>query len=66
MSSLYTVRTKQLTDEETREYHRKRIFELSLKTVGAVPWLDEPSYEQKAWLIHRMRGSRRSWEVWNQ
>ena len=44
---MYTVRTKQLTDEEIREYHRKRLYELSLKTIGAVPWLDEPTDESK-------------------
>jgi hypothetical protein len=55
-----------IVEDRDKEYHLKRLLELSLKTVGAVPWLDEPSYEQKAWLIHRMRGSRRTWEVWNQ
>jgi hypothetical protein len=55
-----------IVEDRDKEYHLKRLLELSLKTVGAVPWLDEPSYEQKAWLIHRMRSSRRTWEVWNQ
>ena len=27
---------------------------------------EEPNYEQKAWVIRRMRGSARSWEVWDQ
>ena len=61
---MYTVRTKQLTDEEIREYHRKRLYELSLKTIGAVPWLDEPTDDQKQWFIHRMKGSRRNWKRW--
>lgn len=55
MSSTYIVKAKELTDEEIREYHRKRIFELSLKTVGAVPWLEEPTEDQKQWVNRRMR-----------
>ena len=64
--TMYAVRTKQLTDEQTREYHRKRLYELSLKTIGVVPWLDDPTNEQKEWFIQRMKGSRRSWEIWDQ
>jgi hypothetical protein len=55
------VKTKQLTDEEIREYHRKRLYELSLKTLGAVPWLDEPNEEQKAWVIRRMKSPAYTW-----
>jgi hypothetical protein len=66
MSSTYIVRTKELTDKEIREYHRKRLLELSLKSLGQIPWLEEPPDEQKEWFIHRMRGSKRTWEVWNQ
>jgi hypothetical protein len=62
----YIVKCKPKTDEEIKEYHRKRLYEISLKTIGAVPWLDEPSEEQKAWIKRRMHGSARSWEVWNQ
>jgi hypothetical protein len=64
--SSYIVRTKELTDQEIKEYHLKKLLELSLKSLGQIPWLDEPSDEQKEWFIHRMRGSRRTWEVWNQ
>jgi hypothetical protein len=63
---MYIVKNNKLTDEQTREYHRRRLHELSLETVGAVPWIDEPTDGQKLWFIHRMKGSRRSWEVWNQ
>jgi hypothetical protein len=27
---------------------------------------EEPSYEQKEWFKRRMRGSAKSWEVWDQ
>jgi hypothetical protein len=63
---MYLVKNKELTDEQTRQYHRKRLLELSLKTVGAVPWLHNPSRKQKEWFIRRMKGSARSWEVWDQ
>ena len=60
---MYTVKAKQLTDEEIREYHRKKLYEISLKTIGTVPWLDEPTDDQKQWFIHRMKGPI-SWERW--
>jgi len=61
-----TVKTKELTDREIREYHLKRLEQLSLKSLGEIPWLEEPSDEQKESFIHRMRCSKRTWEVWNQ
>lgn len=57
MTSTYIVRTKQLTDEEIKAYHRKRLLELSLKSIGEIPQLDEPDYDQKAWLVRKMRRS---------
>jgi hypothetical protein len=59
---MYIVKTKQITDEEIKEAHRKKLFELSLKSIGEIPQLEEPDYEQKAWLVRRMRGPARSWE----
>jgi len=52
---MYKVRTKQLTDEEITEYHGNRIFELSLKIIGAVPWLYKPTEDQKQWVLFRLR-----------
>ena len=57
MTSTYIVRTKQLTDEEIKAYHRKRLLELSLKSIGEIPQLDEPDYYEKAWLVRKMRRS---------
>ena len=51
------------TDEEIKDYHRKRLYDLSLKTVGAVPWLDEPSYEQKEWFVHKMKAPNWTWNT---
>ena len=51
------------TDEETRQYHRKRLLELSLKSLGEIPQLEDPNQEQTEWLERRMRGSARNWET---
>jgi hypothetical protein len=32
--------------KKTKEYRRKKLLELSLKTIGAVPWSDEPNEDQ--------------------
>jgi hypothetical protein len=53
----YIVKAKQLTDEEIKELNRKRLYELSLKTIGEIPQLEEPDYDQKAWLVRKMRRS---------
>jgi len=43
--------------EQTKEFHRNRLYELSVKTIGRVPCLEEPSYEQKQWVLFRLSHS---------
>jgi hypothetical protein len=43
-------------DDEIREYHLKRLFYLSHKSVGQKLQLEEPSYEQKEWFVQKMKG----------
>jgi hypothetical protein len=43
------------TDEEIKADHRKKLFELSLKSLGEIPQLKDPSYEQKAWTLRKLR-----------
>ena len=75
----FPMMLKVMTGEETREYHLKKLFELSkpepgeldFKVDGSVwkngkPIAEEPSCEQKAWFVRRMRGRARSWEIWDQ
>lgn len=50
-------------DDEIKESHLKRLFELSKKSLGEIPHLEEPSEEQLHWVKRRMRDSARSW-VW--
>ena len=60
-----TVVIQDKTDEEIKEYHLKRLEELSLKsqeTLRDIQELEEPSYEQNQWVERRMRGPARSWE----
>jgi hypothetical protein len=48
-----------------KEFHLNRLEQLSLKTIGAVPWIEESGEEQKEWVKRRMRGSARGWEAFN-
>jgi hypothetical protein len=41
--------------------HLKRLYELSLKTAGQKPQLEEPTDEQKEWMIRRMKDPESSW-----
>jgi hypothetical protein len=58
------MQVKVMTEQEIKEYHRKKRFELSLKSIGEIPQLQEPNEEQKQWGIHRMKAPDRSWKRW--
>jgi hypothetical protein len=45
-----------LTDKETKEYHLKRLYELSKKSIEQIPLLEEPNQEQKQWIKRKMKG----------
>ena len=49
-----------------KRYHRKRLYELSLKSIGEIPQLEDPNEEQNERIERRMHGSAKSWEVWDQ
>jgi hypothetical protein len=64
--------------DETREYHIKKLLELSKSDEGQLEFrvdgsvwkngklvAEEPNEEQKEWVERRMRGSRKSWERWD-
>jgi hypothetical protein len=48
-------------DNETKERHLKRLFELSKKSIREIPQLDEPTNEQKKWVIRKMKAPSSSW-----
>jgi hypothetical protein len=43
-----------VNEQQIKEYYRKRLLELSLKTIGEIPQLKEPGYEQKSWFVRKM------------
>ena len=57
----YPMMLKEMTDDEIKEYHRKKRYELSLKSIGEIPQLEEPNYEQKLWVLHKLKGSASTW-----
>ena len=61
----YPIQVKRMTDKEIRDYHLKRLYDLSLKTLGDIPQLEELTEEQEEWFERRMKGTKRSWETWD-
>lgn len=43
-----------MSKQETKEYHLKILYELSLKSLGQIPQLEEPTVEQKVWVLFRL------------
>ena len=50
----YVVRTKERTIQELKEYHLKRLQKLSEESLGVIPYLEEPTEEQKEWVLFRL------------
>jgi hypothetical protein len=48
------VRTKEKTIREIKEYHLKKLEELSIKSIGEIPQLQEPNHEQEQWIQFRL------------
>jgi hypothetical protein len=72
-----TVQELLKTDEEIKEYHLKRLYELSkpgpgvldFKIDGSVwrdgkPYTEPTTQEEDKWVERRMKGSAKSWERW--
>jgi len=53
----HPMQVKLMTEQETKEYHRKKLYELSLNSIGEIPQLNEPIDEQKEWVLFRLRQS---------
>ncbi len=45
-----------------KEHHLKKFFELSQKSLGEIPQLEDPTEEQSEWINRRMQ-ELHSWEV---
>ena len=66
MTYAVTIRTKHTNPERIKEYHRKRLEQLSLKSTAEIPQLDELTEEQKQWVNRRMKDSATGWEIRDQ
>jgi hypothetical protein len=53
-----------MTDKETKEYHLKKLYELSLKSIGEIPELVELTYEQEQWVQKRFKAPDWTWKRW--
>jgi hypothetical protein len=60
----FPMQVKVMTELGTKEYHLKKHYELSLKTIGEMPQLVEPTDEQKEWVLHRLKQSVEYWQRW--
>jgi hypothetical protein len=53
---------KRVTDpEEIKAYYRKKLYELSLKSIGEIPRLEKPNEEQRKWVNRKIKHSESSW-----
>lgn len=57
------IQFKKLTDGQIREYHLKKLYELSLGALGEILQLEEPTYEQKCWIVRKLKAYRSSWNT---
>ena len=60
----FPIQIKVMTEEETKEYHRKKRCELSIKLIGQKSQLEEPNDEQNEWIENRMKSSSWTWKRW--
>ena len=59
----YIVRTKLIDPKAIKEHHLKRLHELSIKSIGEIPQLDQLTEEQKEYVDRKMYNSSRNWEA---
>jgi len=52
------------TKEERKQYHLMRLQKLSEDSLGNIPYLDEPTDEQKEWVLHRLKQPVEYWQRW--
>lgn len=69
-----TEQVNKSNEEEIKKHYelsKPEPGELEFRVDGSIwkngnPIAEEPSYEEKAWFVRRMRGPVRRWEVWDQ
>jgi hypothetical protein len=53
-----------ITQVIDKKYHWKRLEQLTISHIGDIPQLDTPTYEQKRWILNRLRGPAWTWKRW--
>ena len=64
MSKIIQVSERSQEDQVLVNYHMKRLELLALSHIGDIPQLHEPTYEQKQWVLNRLRGPAWTWKRW--
>jgi hypothetical protein len=52
--NVYPTQVKKMTEQEIKDYHREKLYELSLKSLKQKPQLEEPTDDQKEWVLLRL------------
>jgi len=47
--------SQQVSVKDIKEYYLKRLQKLSEDSLGAIPQLEEPTYEQKEWVLRKVK-----------
>jgi hypothetical protein len=61
LQTVFPIQRKQMTKKQTKEYHLKKPLELSLKSLGEIPQLEDPNDEQLQWVERKMKAPASSW-----
>jgi len=61
----YPIMLKQMILQEVKEYHLKKLYELSLKSLGEIPQLEEPTDDQKEWVLGKLKAPGNTWETYH-
>jgi len=57
--------TAVIQEDKDKEYHLKRLQELSEDSLGVIPYVDEPTNEEKEWVLRKLKTSAKSWEAFD-
>jgi hypothetical protein len=60
----FPVEVKAMTEKETKEYHLKKLLDLSLRSVGEISQLEVPTDQQKEWVLYRLKQPTECWQRW--
>jgi hypothetical protein len=61
----YPIMLRQMTDEEFKAYHRKRLEKLFKKSAEQIPQQQSRNQEQKKWIKRKMNQPTECWKRWD-